>query len=143
MALSDERSKRLCSPTSTTAVIRFLSQSSLPSPLSFADSVVDTAFDIYGNWILNTAQASHLLKKPWTCCVVRLTSFDQVIRQLQKGYPVVVSVKGPLNGGATPYESGHLLVIKGYDSEKQEVFCMDPAFPTDELTLVSYDLNDL
>jgi hypothetical protein len=142
MALLDERCKRLCSPTSTTAVIHFLSSSSIPNPLSFADSIVDSAFDIYGNWILNVAQASHHLQKPWKCYVTRLSSFDQVIHQLQKGHPVVVSVKGPLKGGATPYESGHLLIVKGYDSDKKEVFCMDPAFSADELTLVKYDLND-
>jgi Peptidase_C39 like family len=142
MSLPDERRFRLCSPTATTAVINFLSNSLDLSPLQFADAVKDVAFDMYGNWILNTAQASCQLEKPWHCFVARLTSFNQIINQLKVGYPVVVSIKGPLNGSALPYESGHLLVVKGYDSKKQRVFCMDPAFPTDELTEVSYDLND-
>lgn len=142
MALPDERRMRLCSPTSTTAVIHFLSKSQYLSPLEFAPYVRDSAFDIYGNWILNTAQASHELGEPWHCFVARLGSFNQVIEQLTQGYPLIVSVKGPLNGSPFPYESGHLLVVKGYDSETQQVFCMDPAFPTNELTQVQYSLND-
>lgn len=142
IALSDERHFRLCSPTSTTAVINFLSGTLDLSPIEFADSVVDSTFDIYGNWILNTAQASHILGKSWHCFVARLTSFNQIIDQLMKGYPVVVSIRGPLSGGALPYESGHLVVVTGYDSESQEVFCMDPAFTTDDLTHVKYPLNE-
>lgn len=142
MALPDERNSRLCSPTSTTATINFLSGCFKVSPIEFANSVVDSSFDIYGNWILNTAQASHLLGKPWHCFVTRLTSFNEIAEQLKKGYPVVVSVKGPLEGGALPYAGGHLLVVTGYDSEKGQVFCMDPAFPSDDLTNVNYDVND-
>lgn len=141
IVLSDERYFRLCSPTSTTAVIKFLSGSTL-SPIEFANSVVDSAFDIYGNWILNIAQASHVLGKSWHCFVARLNSFNQIIDQLMKGYPVVASIKGPLLGSALPYESGHLVVVTGYDSKNQEVFCMDPAFPTDDLTHVKYPLNE-
>lgn len=142
MALSDERRGRLCSPTSTTAVTRFLLNSLDVSPIEFANSVVDSAFDIYGNWILNVAQASHVLGVSWHCFVARLTTFNQIIDQLIKGYPVVVSIKGPLKGGALPYASGHLIVVTGYDSESQEVFCMDPAFPADELTHVRYALDE-
>ena len=142
MALPDERNHRLCSPTSTTAVINFLSDNLNVSPLDFANSIVDSAFDIYGNWILNTAQASHWLGKSWHCFVARLTSFNQIIEQLIKGYPVVVSVKGPLPGGALPYASGHLVVVTGYDSKNQEVICMDPAFPSNDLTHIRYPLNE-
>ncbi|WP_039356549.1 peptidase C39 family protein [Candidatus Protochlamydia amoebophila] len=142
ITLPDERHLRLCSPTSTTAVIRFLSNSLNLSPLEFADTVIDSAFDIYGSWILNTAQASHKLGNPWNCFVARFTNFNQIVDQLRKGYPVIVSVKGPLKGSALPYESGHLLVVKGYDSKKQEVFCMDPAFSANELTHVTYALDD-
>ena len=142
IALLDERRLSLCSPTSTTAVINFLSDTLPLSPLEFASYVVDSAFDIYGNWILNTAQASHLLGKSWECFVARLTSFNQIVDQLGKGYPVVVSIRGPLKGSALPYESGHLVVVTGYESKNQEVLCMDPAFPTDDLTHVKYPLNE-
>lgn len=142
ITLPDERRLRLCSPTSTTAVIQSLSGSPNPSPIEFANAIVDSTFDIYGNWILNTAQASHFLGQSWHCSVARLTTFNQVIDQLMKGSPVVVSIRGPLKGSALPYESGHLVVVTGYDSKNQEVFCMDPAFPADHLTHVKYDLHE-
>lgn len=142
IALPDDRRIRLCSPTSTTAVIHFLSNAMHLSPIDFANTVVDTKFDIYGNWILNTAQASHLLGKDWSCYVARLTTFDQIIDQLLLGYPVVVSIRGPLKGSALPYESGHLVVVTGFDSKTQAVSCMDPAFPSDEMTHVKYPLSE-
>ena len=142
IALADPRHTRLCSPVSTTAVIHFLEQSNRCSPIRFAGQVWDEAFDIYGNWILNTAQASHLLGEGWHCYAARFTSFYQVIEQLRKGYPVVVSIKGPLTGSPLPYESGHLVVVKGFDSGNRNVLCMDPAFPTDDKTFVQYPLVD-
>jgi hypothetical protein len=142
MALLDERRQRLCSPTSTTAVINFLEDSLNLSPLEFANSVVDSAFDIYGNWILNTAQAAHILGKSWHCFVARMNSFNQIIDQLMKGYPVVASIKGDLKGGALPYEFGHLIVVTGYDSESRQVSCMDPAFSTNNSTCIKYALNE-
>jgi hypothetical protein len=142
IALPDERNMRLCSPTSTTAVINFLSPTLQVDPLTFADAIRDSAFDIYGNWVLNTAQASYLLGPTWSCYVARLTSFDQILQHLNKGIPVVVSVKGPINGGADPYASGHLIVVRGYDPESQKVLCMDPGFPQDQLTLMNYSLED-
>jgi hypothetical protein len=138
MALTTENCMRLCSPTSITAVIRFLSSSNDLLPVTFASQVLDTHFDIYGNWILNVAQASHELQDNWDCYVVRLTSFNQIIHQLSKGYPVVVSIQGDLPGSCLPYQAGHLLVVKGYDSKNKEVICMDPAFPKNELTLIRY-----
>ncbi|MBA3816442.1 MAG: C39 family peptidase [Parachlamydiaceae bacterium] len=142
ITLPDERSLRLCSPTSTTAVIRFLSNSPLPSPLEFANTVVDSSFYIYGNWILNTAQASHKLGGSYHCFVAHFTSFNQIFEQLRKGNPVVVSVQGPLKGSAFLYESGHLLVVKGFDSKNKDVLCMDPAFSSNALTNVKYALTD-
>lgn len=142
MALPDPRAHRLCSPTSTTAALRFLIESHGLSPLLFADQVRDSAFDIYGNWILNTAQAAHELGEKWFCYVSRLNGFEGIYNHLKDGCPVVVSIRGPLPGSALPYESGHLLVVRGYDPNSQEVMCMDPAFPRDELTLVRYKLED-
>ncbi len=55
---------------------------------------------------------------------------------------MIVSVRGPLINSATPYARGHLLVVIGFNPEKGEVICMDPAFPTDEKTHVRYPLAD-
>lgn len=141
MVLEDDRRMRLCSPTSTTAVIHYLLDSSTPSPVAFADGVCDSAFDIYGNWALNTSHASSLLGKEWCCFAARLSTFEQVLDQLKQNCPVVVSIKGEISGGALPYQSGHLMVVTGYDVERQQVCCMDPAFDADEKTHVRYELG--
>ena len=133
---------RLCSPTSTTGVVRFLSGKETIDPLSFAEAVWDSRFDIYGNWVFNVAQASAELGSAWSVWVERLHHFDAIYLRLEQGTPVVVSVRGPLPGSALPYEKGHLIAVIGYDPEGQKVICMDPAFPADNQTWVRYDLDD-
>lgn len=140
--INHPRNKDFCSPTSTTAVIRYLLHHSTLDPLDFSQHAWDSGFDIYGNWILNVAQASLELGDEWTCWVERLSGFDAVIQKLHKGTPVIASVRGPLKGSAFPYSTGHLLVIIGYDPEQQKVICMDPAFPTNYQTEVCYDQLD-
>lgn len=142
LKLPDERNRRLCSPTSTTAVLRHLMHSSELCPLDFAKKVHDRAFDIYGNWVLNAAQANHELNGKRECVVRRLANFGELHAILMQGSPVVVSVKGTLPGSFLPYESGHLLVVRGYDSSTQQVLCMDPAYPENETTHVAYPLAD-
>jgi len=142
LALPDERHKRICSPTSTTAVLRHLLLSPALCPLDFANNVHDQTFDIYGNWVLNAAQANNELMGKGGCRVVRLRDFGELHAKLIEGHPVVVSVKGTLPGSFLPYESGHLLVVQGYDSSTQQVLCMDPAYPSDEETHVAYPLVD-
>ncbi|MGE5195794.1 MAG: C39 family peptidase [Anaerolineae bacterium] len=142
-ALADARTERLCSPTSTTAVVRYLLQKDELQPLQFAEHVWDAEFDIFGNWVFNVAQAYAELGRGWSCWVSRLSGFDEVFESLKEGMPVVISVRSPLVGSASTYSSGHLIAIKGYDSEKKEVLCMDPAFKSDEETDVRYALDDL
>lgn len=142
MALADSRAKRLCSPTSLTAVIRYLKNSKTLCPLQFANQTHDNVFDIHGNWVLNTSQATHELGDGWTCYVARLSSLDELIAPMQEGIPTVVSVQGPLPGAPLPYEGGHLLVVRGYDPITQHILCMDPAYPSDSATLVGYPWKD-
>ena len=61
---------------------------------------------------------------------------------LQRGIPVVVSVRGPLQGAPRPYAGGHLLVVVGWDAEKQQVLCHDPAFASDAKTAKGYNIKD-
>lgn len=142
MTLDHIRHRDLCSPTSTTAVTRYLSRDATIDPLCFAQQAWDAGFDIFGNWVFNVAQASSHLGPEWNCWVERLDSFCDIYSYLEQKTPVVVSVRGPLPGSAQSYAKGHLLVVTGYDSTYQRVLCMDPAFPTDEATHVSYDLAD-
>ena len=39
-------------------------------------------------------------------------------------------------------QSGHILVVRGYDSSKQEALYMDPGFHEDEQTYVTYPLTE-
>ncbi len=142
MALSHERRQDLCSPTSTTAVTRYLSHNPEIDPVAFADDVWDSGFDIYGNWVFSVAQASTYLGKEGRCWVERLSGFDAIHQSLSRGFPVVVSVRGPLPGSASPYAKGHLLAVIGYDAANQKVLVMDPAFPSDDQTHTSYALSD-
>jgi len=142
MRLDHERHRDLCSPTATTAVVRYLSQNEAVDPVHFAQNVWDGGFDIFGNWVFNVAQAANVLGEKWDCWVDRLISFDAILERLHQGTPVVVSVRGPLAGSAQPYAKGHLLAVTGYDPEEKKVLCMDSAFPTDAETHVMYDLED-
>lgn len=142
MALDHVRHKDLCSPTSTAAVTRYLSHDETIKPLPFAEQVWDAGFDIFGNWVLNVAQAASLLGRDWDCWVERLHGFNDIYNSLKQGIPVVVSVRGPLPKSAQPYAKGHLLAVIGYDALNQKVLCMDPAFQTDHETHASYELLD-
>lgn len=132
IALPHPRHRDLCSPTSLCNAINY------PDPISMASRVYDEAFDIYGNWILNVAEGYNQTQSP--CQVERLLDFSSLHAQLMKGKPVVVSVKGTIPGAPIPYNRGHLICVVGYDENK--VHCIDPAFPNNDSTFVSYDLND-
>lgn len=131
---------RMCSPVATTSFIRYLNRTPL-DPLLFAHQARDTHWNIYGNWILNCAQVHVELSQSHYCWVEHLTSFDEILSSLQQNIPVVVSIQGPLKGSALPYKDGHLVLIHGYDSVTKEVLCMDPAFPTHDLTLTRYEIS--
>lgn len=140
--LTHPRATSLCSPTSATAVIHYLSGSSKLSPMKFAQNVYDAGFDIYGNWPFSAAQSYVELGPHWRSYCARLAGFDKVLSLVNQGFPVTVSVKGPLSGSLTPYSSGHLLVVTGYQAQTESVLCMDPAYSSDEKTSVAYPLQE-
>lgn len=142
MTLPHPRHKDLCSPTAVTAVIRYLKGSPALSPEAVAHHVWDQGFDIFGNWVFNTAQAFHELGNSFRTWVERSAGFAPVHARLLQGFPTVVSVRGPIPGSALPYALGHLMAVIGFDASAQKVLCMDPAFATDAETLVAYDLQD-
>ncbi len=142
MALSHARNTDLCSPTSTTAVTRYLANNDHLNAVNFAQKSWDSGFDIFGNWVFNVAQSAAELGQKWSCWVERLNGFDDIYRNLHQGTPVIVSLRGPLPGSALPYAKGHLMAIVGYDPSQKKVICMDPAFPSDSETQALYDLSD-
>lgn len=141
MLLSHPRRRDFCSPTSTATAINYLLQKKQIDPIAFAEVVRDEQFDIYGNWVLNTAAAYEALQGRYRTFVVRLNSFSDALSQIAKGLPVVVSVKGPLAGSPQPYAQGHLMLLTGFDSSRNRVLCMDPGFATDDETRASYPLD--
>lgn len=142
MILDHPRNKDMCSPTSTSTVVNFLLGKKEVQPLDFASRVKDMGFDIYGNWALNVAEANHALHGKFSCRIERLNGFADLHSYLKKGLPVVVSVKGEIPGAVKPYQSGHLMVVTGFDPEKRRVHCVDSAFDANEKTAVSYALED-
>jgi hypothetical protein len=140
MVLDHPRRKDMCSPTSITTAIRYLSKK-IVDPIFFANRSHDDGFDIYGNWILNTAAAYDELSGAYRIHVERLESFSALYSHLLEANPVIVSVKGEIPGAAKPYQSGHLVCVIGYDSEKSQVICIDPAFADNPSTLKAYPLT--
>jgi len=132
----------LCSPVATAAVRRYLSGNETIDPLSFAKNVLDSGFDIFGNWVFSVAEASTHLGSDWNIWVERLNGFDHLSEYLAKGTPVIVSVLGSLKGGSMIYDEGHLMTVVGYDSSNRKVLCMDSGFTSDSETHVRYDLAD-
>jgi hypothetical protein len=141
MLLPHPRCKDLCSPTSTSAAINYLCKQHIIDPTTFAEQVRDQQFDIYGNWVLNTAAAYEALQGKHKTNVARLDSFSEALAQIEKGLPVVLSLKGPLAEAPQAYASGHLLLLTGYDQDTRRVLCMDPGFPNDPHTEASYALD--
>jgi hypothetical protein len=135
--LPHPRHKELCSPTSTSIVLSFFLKKTV-DPLQLAKQAYDFGFDIYGNWIFNIAEAYNQSKI--SCWVERLSGFEELHQKLLQKIPVVVSVKGVIPGAAKEYPQGHLICIIGYD--KGKVFCVDPAFSSNEQTYRSYRLED-
>ncbi len=139
-ALNHEHNHRLCSPTSCTMLVRYLSDQNI-DPLNFALNAYDSGLDAYGSWPFNMAHAFERCDGKISFFVARLNSFTDVHRQLMRNIPVVVSVRGFLRGAPKQYNNGHLLVVVGWDAQKRDVICHDPAFNDDNNVTVRYPIN--
>ncbi len=150
MILKHQRAKDMCSPTSTSTVLSYFltkadgsfDRGEIVDPVDFAALAHDDGHDIYGNWVLNVAAAYDVSGGKIPCCVKRLTGFHALHDCLLRDCPVVVSVQGPLKGSATPYQSGHLMVVIGWDATAKRVLCIDSAFGTNNATKVWYDSDE-
>ncbi len=149
MVLKHPRCGDLCSPVSTSMIIAYFYQNLLgvmprssmyDFALDFASRAHDQGYlDIYGNWILNVAQAFDSSNGLVYFHVERLHSFYDLYHYLAQKVPVAVSVRR-LRGGATPYANGHFMVVVGWNREKRCVLCLDPAFSRG--ILKAYRIND-
>ncbi|MCX5690663.1 MAG: C39 family peptidase [Planctomycetota bacterium] len=110
-----ELSGRLCSPTSVAMVVSWAQ-----SPVSVetvANAAYDAPHDIYGNWPRNV-QAAWEQGVPGK--LVRIGTLKDAWRLLAAGVPIVASIKSkPSELAGAPYSEtdGHLIVLRGYDSD--------------------------
>ena len=147
MVLDHPRSKDLCCPTSMAMIVRYFNtkyDGVVSKPLhqeavDFADLAHDHGADVYGSWPLNIAQAYEAAKGRVFFRAERLNSFKDLHEYLNKKIPVSVSVRGLLRGGAKTYNSGHYMVVVGWNADKQTILCIDPAFGASKRTLRAYD----
>lgn len=140
-ALQHPEKHRLCSPTSCSILIEYLTRERC-NMHTLAHGVFDEGLNSYGSWPFNMAHAFELCQGTHWWRVVRLNSFAQLHRMVQHGYPVAVSVRGSLRGAPKSYDNGHLIVIIGYDAATHSVICHDPACAYDKIAIRKYALAD-
>jgi hypothetical protein len=130
----------LCSPTTLSMILEFLLQEPI-DPLETARNVYDEGLDVFGSWPFNMAYAFEKTRGRFFFYVARLSSFAQLHRMLSS-MSVGLSVRGAIKGARKNYPSGHFLVVVGYDAEKKQVICFDPAFDTLDKVEVAYDIAE-
>lgn len=152
MVLDHDRSRDLCSPTSLSIVTHYFMNKLYGGAfhfheihdyvIDFAEKVHDNSYlDIYGNWILNVAEAYQASQGDVFYRVERMNGFSELYNYLKKKIPIAVSVR-KLKGGATPYANGHFIVVIGWNKKKQSVICIDPAFQPSQSTVRAYKIKD-
>ena len=125
MLVGHPRAPSICSPTSLCTLASYVSNKDL-HPFDFANGVFDQGLKIYGSWSCNTAYAYHATDGSVMYHVQRLHDFSALYGYLQRGIPVVVSVRGALPGAPKTYHDGHLMTIIGYDARNRSIICHDP-----------------
>lgn len=141
LAIEHADNSRICSPTSCTMLVQYLT-GVYKDPIEFAEKSFDTGLSVYGSWPCNIAHAFEHCNGAIYFAVKRMNSFTDLHRQLIKGIPVVVSVRGNLPGALKPFPHGHLLVVVGWDNKTREVLCHDPAAETNEKVFKRYPIAD-
>jgi hypothetical protein len=138
--INHHKNGSMCSPTSCSMLVGYLLGRSL-DPLEFAHKSFDHGLNVYGSWPFNMAHAYEQSGGTCLFATARLNSFYGLYQRLQKGIPVVVSVRGYIEGAPKVYENGHLLLVIGWDAQNQCVVCHDPAVKHDEGVLICYPIK--
>lgn len=147
MTIDHARASHMCSPTSLSMLLGFLLEQQV-NPAETARAVHDVGLDAYGSWAITVAHAYNFcrtkepIERDWCYwAVTRLPSFADIHAHLNRGIPVMVSVRGSIPGAAKVYPHGHHLLVVGYDAQQRKVICHDPAFDHPDKVRVSYDLK--
>jgi hypothetical protein len=141
MALDTPLNTRICSPTSCAMVTGYLNNERY-CPIDFAKKAYDKGLDAFGSWPFNMAHAYEKCKGTNWFFNTRLNSFTDLHKQLRRGLPVIVSVRGDLPGASQSFPHGHLLVVVGWDSKEKSVICHDPACQSDSEVYKKYKYTD-
>lgn len=138
--LDHPRNDGLCSPTSCAMLTAYLLTKKI-DPIDFAEKSHDQGMDKYGSWPFNMAHAFERAEGKILFAVKRLAGFKELYDHLVKGVPVVVSVRGQIQGAPRPYKNGHLIVVIGYDTKTKEVICHDPAVAKGHQVAKKYNIK--
>ncbi len=141
MALDHEDKGRICSTTSCTMLVDYLTGID-HDPLDFAVRAFDSGLNAYGSWPCNVAHAFECCGGKINFSVRRMNSFADLYHQLTNGMPVIVSVRGNLPGALKSFPHGHLMVIVGWDADTRSVLCHDPAAEEHQNVFKRYPLAD-
>lgn len=122
----------LCSPTSLSMVLNYygdlLGRDDLEKDVPEVQANVwDKVYDGAGNWAFNAAYAGSIPEMK--AYVARLDDVSDIERWIAADRPVICSVSFDLLRGRplSPTESGHLVVLVGFNEKGDPVF-NDPAF---------------
>lgn len=138
--LDHPRNDGFCSPTSCAMLISYLMSKRI-DPVKFAEKSHDTGLDKYGSWPFNMAHAFEHSQGKISFAVTRFNSFKNLYAHLSKGIPVVISVRGYIQGAPKVYNNGHLLLVIGYDAKTKDVICHDPAVSDAKIVKKRYPLK--
>jgi len=139
MTLAHEDCKTMCSPTATSMQLGYITKKWI-DPIEFATKSYDHGLGAYGSWPFNVAHAFEICPNK-TFRLTRLTGFAELYQYLSLDIPVVVSVRGYLDGAPQEYKNGHLITVIGWDQDHQCVICHDPAIVGDENVEHCYKLS--
>jgi hypothetical protein len=124
--ISVEGGRGWCSPTSTTMLLNYWSHKLNRPDLAVgitetAKAIHDEAWGGTGNWPFNTARASEY--GGIRGYVTRFASVSQIERWIEKGVPVIVSVKSSrMRRDESDSDPGHLMVIRGFTADGDPIF---------------------
>jgi uncharacterized protein YvpB len=135
-------SKRICSPTSITMMLRYYNTPGI-SLASIADKTYDSGAKMFGNWAFGVATIFNEYKKQKPNENIKTyvrwyESLDDILNHIKKGNPVIVSIgykENELQGAPLP-TAGHLLLIRGGDGSY--IYVNDPAAPENKTVTRKY-----